>query len=171
MTSSTEPPSRQAILELLSSQDAPTTPEELAVQLKVGPEAVIPLRRRLAAMQRDGQILLNRKGGLMPVSRIDLVAGKVAGHRDGFGAGGGLRGYIEVVLHAEQSGQRGPDEVLVVGEQQPDHRAGSSATVGALVDAASDASMVNQPPGSGPAVRWPAGNPGEGTSGIRRCHR
>jgi ribonuclease R len=85
VTSSTEPPSRQAILELLSSQDAPTSPEELAIQLKVGPDAIIPLRRRLAAMQRDGQILLNRKGGLMPVSRIDLVAGKVAGHRDGFG--------------------------------------------------------------------------------------
>ena len=85
MTSSTEPPSRQAILDLLSAQDAPTTPEELAVQLRVAPEAIIPLRRRLAAMQRDGQILQNRKGGLMPVSRIDLVAGKVAGHRDGFG--------------------------------------------------------------------------------------
>ena len=85
MTSSTEPPSRQAILDLLSAQDAPTSPEEVAVQLRVGPEAIIPLRRRLAAMQRDGQILQNRKGGLMPVSRIDLVAGKVAGHRDGFG--------------------------------------------------------------------------------------
>jgi ribonuclease R len=85
VTSSTEPPSRQAILELLAAHDAPTSPEEVAVQLKVGPDAVIPLRRRLAAMQRDGQILQNRKGGLMPVSRIDLVAGKVAGHRDGFG--------------------------------------------------------------------------------------
>ncbi len=85
MISSTEPPSRQAILDLLTAQDAPTSPEQLAVQLKVGPDAVIPLRRRLAAMQRDGQILQNRKGGLMPVSRIDLVAGKVAGHRDGFG--------------------------------------------------------------------------------------
>ena len=85
MSSSTEPPSRQAILELLAAQDAPTSPEEVAVQLRVGPEAIIPLRRRLAAMQRDGQILQNRKGGLMPVSRIDLVAGKVAGHRDGFG--------------------------------------------------------------------------------------
>ena len=85
MTSSTEPPSRQSILDLLAAQDAPTNPEELAVQLRVGPEAIIPLRRRLAAMQRDGQILQNRKGGLMPVSRLDLVAGKVAGHRDGFG--------------------------------------------------------------------------------------
>jgi ribonuclease R len=85
VTSSTEPPSRQAILDLLSSQDAPISPEELAVKLKVGPDAIIPLRRRLAAMQRDGQILQNRKGGLMPVSRIDLVAGKVIGHRDGFG--------------------------------------------------------------------------------------
>ena len=60
MSSSTEPPSRQAILELLAAQDAPTSPEEVAVQLRVGPEAIIPQRRRLAAMQRDGQILQNR---------------------------------------------------------------------------------------------------------------
>ncbi len=85
MTSSTEPPSRQAILELLEAQDAPTSPEEVAIRLKVGPEAIVALRRRLAAMQRDGQILQNRKGGLMPVGRIDLVAGRVTGHRDGFG--------------------------------------------------------------------------------------
>ena len=85
MTSATEPPSRQAILELLEAQDAPTSPEEVAIRLKVGPEAIVPLRRRLAAMQRDGQILQNRKGGLMPVGRIDLVAGRVIGHRDGFG--------------------------------------------------------------------------------------
>src|SRR5690606_23360053 len=33
----------------------------------------------------DGQILQNRKGGLMPVGRIDLIPGRVIGHRDGFG--------------------------------------------------------------------------------------
>ncbi len=85
MTPSTEPPSRQAILDALSAQDAPSTAEELAIHLNVGPDAIVPMRRRLAAMQRDGQILQNRKGGLMLVSRIDLIAGKVAGHRDGFG--------------------------------------------------------------------------------------
>ncbi|MGE0802431.1 MAG: ribonuclease R [Lautropia sp.] len=85
MSAVTEPPSRQAILDALSAQDSPSTADELAIQLHVGPEAIVGFRRRLAAMQRDGQVLQNRKGGLMLVSRIDLVAGKVAGHRDGFG--------------------------------------------------------------------------------------
>ena len=48
-------------------------------------EALVGMRRRVAAMQRDGQILAGRKGALMLVSRIDLIPGKVSGHRDGFG--------------------------------------------------------------------------------------
>ena len=79
-----------------------------------------------------------------------------AGHRDGLGAGRGLRDHVQVVLQAEQGGQGGADEVLVVGEQQPDHGAGSrAAAVVLLVVVGSRASTVNQPPGSGPAVRCP----------------
>ncbi|MCA1788755.1 MAG: ribonuclease R, partial [Thioalkalivibrio sp.] len=43
------------------------------------------LRRRLRAMERDGQLLCNRRGGYLPVEQADLLRGRVIGHPDGFG--------------------------------------------------------------------------------------
>ena len=40
---------------------------------------------RLAAMERDGQLMTNRKGQLCVVAKLDLVTGSVQGHPDGFG--------------------------------------------------------------------------------------
>ncbi|MDO4682509.1 MAG: ribonuclease R [Lautropia sp.] len=85
MIDSSNPPSRQEILDALAEAGAPLNLEALVTRMKVPPEAMVGMRRRVAAMQRDGQILLGRKGDLMLVSRIDLIAGKVQGHRDGFG--------------------------------------------------------------------------------------
>ena len=45
---------------------------------------MVGFERRLAAMERDGQLMPNRKGVLLP-TKLDFVAGKVLGHRDGFG--------------------------------------------------------------------------------------
>ncbi|MCL4772995.1 MAG: ribonuclease R [Burkholderiaceae bacterium] len=61
------------------------TPAELAERLAVPSTHVDNLNRRLQAMERDGQLLPNRKGVLLLASRLDLVAGRVQGHRDGFG--------------------------------------------------------------------------------------
>ena len=43
------------------------------------------MQRRLSAMERDGQIIRNRRGEFGLVDRMDLVTGRVIGHRDGFG--------------------------------------------------------------------------------------
>ena len=43
------------------------------------------LHRRLQAMQRDGQLVLNRSGGFGLTAKMDLVRGSVQGHRDGYG--------------------------------------------------------------------------------------
>ena len=43
------------------------------------------LRKRLKAMVRDGQLIRNRRGGYGLVNKMDLVAGKVIGNRDGYG--------------------------------------------------------------------------------------
>jgi len=80
-----DPPSRQAILDTLAEEGAPLSVEQLIERMKVPEEALVGMRRRVAAMQRDGQILAGRKGALMLVSRIDLIPGRVSGHRDGFG--------------------------------------------------------------------------------------
>lgn len=79
------PPTRETILECLRAADVPLTPSELAQRLGVTAAQSGPLLRRLAAMERDGQLLPNRKGVLLLATRLDLIAGRVQGHRDGFG--------------------------------------------------------------------------------------
>jgi ribonuclease R len=79
------PPTREEILEALRLVDTPLGPRELGERLGVPPRHADAFEQRLVAMERDGQLLPNRKGALLLASRLDLVAGRVAGHRDGFG--------------------------------------------------------------------------------------
>ena len=79
-------PSREFILELLEAQGAPLNYAELAAALELsGDDDLEALRRRLNAMERDGQLLRNRRNGYCLVNRRDLIAGRVIAHPDGFG--------------------------------------------------------------------------------------
>jgi ribonuclease R len=60
-------------------------PDDLARELRVKRVAHEAYEGRLRAMERDGQILTNRKGELCLVAKLDLVVGIVQGHADGFG--------------------------------------------------------------------------------------
>lgn len=79
-------PSREFILEYLAERGRPATfpkiLEELDLKSEDEEEA---LRRRLIAMTRDGQLLKNRKGAYGPLDKMELIAGRVIGHKDGFG--------------------------------------------------------------------------------------
>ena len=77
-------PTREQILGLLREANAPIAPAELARRLGVDPGSV-GFERRLAAMERDGQLMQNRKGALLLSTKLDFIAGRVQGHRDGFG--------------------------------------------------------------------------------------
>ena len=63
----------------------PLPPADLERDLGVGKVALDAFHGRLAAMERDGQLLTNRKGELCVVAKLDLLVGKVQGHPDGFG--------------------------------------------------------------------------------------
>lgn len=79
-------PSREVILDLLDASTGPLTREVIGEKLGLrDEESLEALRRRLIAMVRDGQIVGNRKGGFGRVDRMNLVRGRVQGHRDGFG--------------------------------------------------------------------------------------
>lgn len=78
--------SREFILEHLAQAGRPLRFDELAADLKLTDgEARMALSARVDAMVRDGQIVRDRKGALGPVAAMDLVAGRIIGHRDGFG--------------------------------------------------------------------------------------
>ena len=57
-----DPPSRQAILDTLAEEGAPLSIDQLIERMRVPEGALVGMRRRVAAMQRDGQILAGRKG-------------------------------------------------------------------------------------------------------------
>ncbi len=79
-------PSREFILDLLSKREKPASRDELAHELKIeGEEQEEALRRRLRAMERDGQLVFTRRQCYALPERLDLVKGKVIGHRDGYG--------------------------------------------------------------------------------------
>jgi len=79
-------PSRELILELLEGAAKPMVFKKLCGELDLT-EGVDcdALKYRLRAMERDGQILYNRRRQYIPVSKADLIPGSVIGHPDGFG--------------------------------------------------------------------------------------
>ncbi len=79
-------PSREFIIEVLAEQAAPLKFDRVAERLELtDPEQLDALSRRLSAMERDGQLVCNRRGGYCVVNQTNLVAGRVIGHPDGFG--------------------------------------------------------------------------------------
>ena len=78
--------SRELILEILEESDGPLSLTNLHKALGVDSDEVVDaLARRLGAMERDGQIIRNRQNHYMPISKVDLVRGRVMGHPEGFG--------------------------------------------------------------------------------------
>lgn len=78
-------PSREYIVHTLAEQGVPLTLEALAEALDIQPHEFEYFHRRLRAMERDGQVMRNRRGAYLLPDKVDLIRGKVQGHPDGFG--------------------------------------------------------------------------------------
>ena len=78
-------PSRELILQIMSDQGIPLSVEQIYTLLDIGEDERENFNRRLNAMEREGQIMRNRKGALCLAEKIHLIAGTVQGHPDGFG--------------------------------------------------------------------------------------
>ena len=78
-------PSRELILETMAEQGVPLSVEQLYMLLDIHDHEREIFNRRLRAMEREGQIMQNRKGALCITDKLDLIAGVVQGHPDGFG--------------------------------------------------------------------------------------
>jgi ribonuclease R len=78
--------SRELILDLMREKGVPLASEEIAELIGLRDEEDLEsLRRRLNAMERDGQLLRNRRDCYCVVNQTDLIAGRVIAHPDGFG--------------------------------------------------------------------------------------
>jgi len=77
--------SREFILETLTQRGVPVAEDELERLLRIAPAERDAFTRRIAAMERDGEIMRNRRNAICVVAKLDLVRGRVHGHPDGFG--------------------------------------------------------------------------------------
>ncbi|HYF97991.1 MAG TPA: ribonuclease R [Coxiellaceae bacterium] len=108
-------PSREFIIEYLEGYGKPASLKHLitAFQLK-SKEENEGIRRRLKAMERDGQLMVNRRGSYALVNEMELVKARVIGHRDGFGFAVPDEGGKDIFLSARQMrGVFNDDRVLV----------------------------------------------------------
>ncbi|TYP80176.1 MULTISPECIES: ribonuclease R [Nitrosomonas] len=78
-------PSREFILQVLEEQGIPVSETKLRKLLDITPKETEFFNRRLAAMIRAGQIMLNRKGDICVIEKLELIRGTVQGHSDGYG--------------------------------------------------------------------------------------
>ena len=70
----------------LEQAGRPLKRRELVAALEVTEaDSLEILRRRLRAMERDGQLVKNRSGAYGLAARMDLVSGRVTAHPDGYG--------------------------------------------------------------------------------------
>ena len=79
-------PSREFILNLIRENNAPMNRDEILTALSIHDEKQIEgIRRRLRAMENDGQLVFTKRKRYALPEKLDLLKGTVIGHREGFG--------------------------------------------------------------------------------------
>ncbi|WP_412480710.1 ribonuclease R [Azonexus sp. IMCC34839] len=78
-------PSREYIGQVLENEGRPVSFVELSNLLDIAGTEREMFQRRLSAMEREGQLMRNRKGDYILPERASLIPGRVQGHPDGYG--------------------------------------------------------------------------------------
>ncbi|QIM67940.1 ribonuclease R [Basfia succiniciproducens] len=79
-------PSRDFILQVIREHNTPMSREEILKVFAIqDDERVEGVRRRLRAMENDGQLVFTKRKCYVLPEKLDLLRGTVIGHRDGYG--------------------------------------------------------------------------------------
>lgn len=79
-------PSREFILQIIRAYNQPMSREEITLALAITDEEQQEgMRRRLRAMENDGQLIFTKRKRYALPEKLDLLKGTVLGHRDGYG--------------------------------------------------------------------------------------
>jgi ribonuclease R len=79
-------PSRTALINFLEQENKLLKLESIAIKIGIqNDEQLEGLQHRLRSMVRDGQLLVNRRGGYGVRTKLELTRGRISAHPDGFG--------------------------------------------------------------------------------------
>ena len=123
-------PSRVFIMQYLKEVNRPVSFKHLlsAFNLKQ-PEEKEGFQRRLIAMEREGQLIANRRGSYALVKELELVRGRVQAHRDGFGFLIPDDGSSDIFLPAREMRVMFTDDIVLVRITNPGERRPEGAIV------------------------------------------
>ncbi len=98
-------PAREYVAQILADEGRPVALDELVDRLDVTPGEREMFQRRLGAMEREGQLMRNRKGDYILPERASLTAGRIQGHQDGYGFLVPDDGGADIFLDQRQMGK------------------------------------------------------------------
>ena len=78
-------PSRELILKVMVDQGVPLSILKLNELLEIANDESEAFNKRIRAMERQGQIMRNRKDDFCISEKLNLIPGRIQGHPDGFG--------------------------------------------------------------------------------------
>ena len=78
-------PSRELILKIMTEQGVPLSIDQLIQLLEIEESEIEAFNKRIRAMERQGQIMRNRKDDFCISEKLNLIPGRIQGHPDGFG--------------------------------------------------------------------------------------
>ena len=129
-------PSREFVLEYLRESVGPLTHEEICVGLQlIDDEQIEAMRRRLRAMERDGQVARNRADGYGTLDKLNLVKGRVIGHPEGYGFVSPLEaGEQDIYLSSRQMRRVFDGDIVLVRIAGRDRRGRPEGTLVDVVE-------------------------------------
>ncbi len=78
-------PSREELLGVLRKAAKPLNLNDIGMALKVKPEELDGMSKRLQAMERDAQLKLDKQGRYTLNNQEQFISGRVTSHREGYG--------------------------------------------------------------------------------------
>ncbi len=128
-------PSREFLIDFLAERGRPATYRQLLAELHLETSnEQEALRRRLLAMARDGQLHQNRRGAYGPIGKMELIAGRVIGHKDGFGFVVPDAGGDDLFLNARQMRAVFNDDKVLARVSGVDNRGRQEAIIVEVIE-------------------------------------
>lgn len=115
--------SREFIMQYLKEINRPVSFKHLVQAFNLNRmEEREGLHRRLIAMERDGQLISNRRGSYALVREMELLRGRVQAHRNGFGFLVPDDGSSDIFLPAREMRTVFTDDIVLVRITNPQER-------------------------------------------------
>ncbi|MCV2886424.1 ribonuclease R [Aestuariibacter sp. AA17] len=127
--------SREHLLDTLTQAKKPLSFLEICERVNAhSEENRVGIQRRLRAMEREGQVIFNRQKKYGLADKMELIKGRVIGHRDGFGFLKREDGEKDLFISQPQMATLIHDDIVLAKESGQDNRGRREARIVRVIE-------------------------------------